>query len=166
MRDDVGNEMKICDNLSCVWTFSVLGAKLESEVLKDYIWTVLSDKPRDQGIDGTHWTCDDVDSMVCYVIDDGGFLVASNQVDNDTITEVGYFYNNNLKISRAPYSMNWNMLKALTNNKNNVQINKNNVQRTMYKQSTQTSTMKRAYPKISVTQLLYKHVHVWEGVGV
>ena len=63
----------------------VTGVKLEAERLRDFVFTVLKNKTLRDGSVNTMLTCEDVDEVVCYLVDDGGFLVISNQ-DNETFT--------------------------------------------------------------------------------
>ena len=61
------------------------GVKLEAERLRDFAFTVLKNKTLADGSVNTILTCEDIDEVMCYLVDDGGFLVLSNQ-DNDTYT--------------------------------------------------------------------------------
>ena len=63
----------------------VTGVKLEAERLRDFAFTVVRNKTLRDGSVNTMLTCEDVDEVVCYLVDDGGFLVISNQ-DNETFT--------------------------------------------------------------------------------
>ena len=61
------------------------GVKLAAEGLKDFSLSVLRNKTVRDGSANSLLTCEDMDEVVCILVDDGGFLIISNQ-DNDTFT--------------------------------------------------------------------------------
>ena len=67
--------------MTAVHFCAVAGVKLGAEELRNFTLKALrnSSKFDTQSL----MTCDDVDDVMCYIVDDGGFLLASNQ-DNDT----------------------------------------------------------------------------------
>ncbi|XP_076447891.1 voltage-dependent calcium channel subunit alpha-2/delta-2-like [Babylonia areolata] len=60
------------------------GVVMTAEGFRNFTFSALMNATLLHNSRRTTYTCEDVDSMVCYVVDDGGFLVTSN-LDNATI---------------------------------------------------------------------------------
>ena len=55
------------------------GVKLTADSMEEFAMSALRNVSSMDGSRRLFKSCDDADHVVCYLIDDGGFLIASNQ---------------------------------------------------------------------------------------
>ncbi|XP_025106783.1 voltage-dependent calcium channel subunit alpha-2/delta-2-like isoform X3 [Pomacea canaliculata] len=95
------------------YTAAVVGAMLDGRVIKDFM--VNSSENSSISRVNNLLTCGDVDDIYCYLVDDGGFVVSSNQEEHLSKDQLGkflgevdpqlwnFFYNNSVYRSVTQY---------------------------------------------------------------